>query len=161
MDTPHKPQRDLSLRSPRTRAVLGQVPPIIVRMGTLCALVAIALLLGFSARYPYQHSYPAECFVLSVDSSANDSLVLSVKVRFTDARPKSYSWDCAALALSAPYCCKGALLRLSPMRDSLAFQRATVRIPYIVPSALNGNLIDASLGIREGTLLQRVVPFLR
>lgn len=65
-------ERQIELRSEKVRNLIGQIPPLLIRYGTLMIGIALLVMVGVSAFIPYQQSVEAEIYVTQGNTSTLD-----------------------------------------------------------------------------------------
>lgn len=119
------------LRSEKVRSIVGQVPPILLRWGI--SIIGIVLLLLFAVSYylPYKQIFSGEAVVKAVPETENDSIHLTIFLKFTDRRPNEKAIkgsDIILNASSADCAVVGKMISLSSERDTLGRLESKIKV---------------------------------
>ena len=75
----------IELRSEKVRQVMGQIPPILVRTGTMIVTVFFAIICYATYKIPYPFTIEADGIVVSSDSIHNNLIIeLFIPYRYND-----------------------------------------------------------------------------
>lgn len=119
------------LRSEKVRSIVGQVPPVLLRWGI--SIIGIVLLLLFAVSYylPYKQIFSGEAVVKAVPETENDSIQLTIFLKFTDRRPNEKTIkgsDIILNASSADCAVVGKMISLSFERDTLGRSESNIKV---------------------------------
>ena len=78
-------QEKIELRSEKVRTVIGQIPPLLVRTGTMIVTVLFAIICYATYKIPYPFTIEADGIVISSDSIHNNLMIeLFIPYRYND-----------------------------------------------------------------------------
>jgi len=78
-------QEKIELRSEKVRHVMGQIPPVLVRTGTMIVTVLFAIICYATYKIPYPFTIEADGIVISSDSIHNNLMIeLFIPYQYND-----------------------------------------------------------------------------
>lgn len=120
-------KRDIALRSEKMTAIVGRIPPALLRYGTVAIVGALALLVVMASLLPYRRVYKGKLTFYEVHRGE-----VSVKMLFEGAQPPSPNGTNKPPRLSIlrgdSVGCTAVLRSLAPTRDTLQRQWATIEM---------------------------------
>lgn len=150
-------ERDFELRSEKVRSIVGQVPPALVRYGTMVIAGVLACLVAIGCLLPYKRVYTGTAIVgKAADKAATDSVELAIRLRFGSQRPDGVAG--MPILLETPSgSVAGRMTNLSPLRDTLGYQTAQARFERTEIRRAESQTVDFRLTRSSGNLLREMV----
>ena len=146
--------KPIELRSEKVRSIIGQIPPALVRYGTIIIGLALASLFGVAALLPYNQVFSGTATVRELPAATSDSLQTTLLLSFDGKRPDVAAVAGAPIRLIAPdISVSGRVDSLSAERDTLGRQAARCRLPAAEMQSLAGTETDFTLVETSGSLL--------
>ena len=151
-----KTPKNIELRSEKVRSIVGQVPPALVRYGSLLVLLVLLILLGIAHMLPYRQIVEGEAIVRSIPqpTSHPDTLLLHVELRWSQSVADISPVGCA-LSLDGPeVSVQGRVVAYAPLRSPEGTHAAQIALPAAAAQHLQPSTLSCRLLLRKGSLLQ-------
>lgn len=153
-------KRDLALRSEKMTAIVGRIPPALLRYGTAAIVGALFLLVVIAGFLPYRRVYTGILTFYEVNSGE-----VKVKMLFDGANPASMNGRNKAPRLSIlsgdSVGCMAVLRSIAPTRDTLQRQCATIEL--LIDSAQAKQFTNQtcifSLVDEQGTIAEKILKW--
>ena len=146
-------KRQIELRSEKVRNLIGQVPPLLVRDGSLIIGIALLVMVGVSAFIPYQPSINVEINVAQTDdgmlhySTHIPQSAMKSKAKFTEVTLNTP----IELTLPTRFEIK-AIFDVVELSEKNAWQTATLQPTEKISSIV---LLDKPLVLQGSILLEK------
>lgn len=151
-----KTPKNIELRSEKVRSIVGQVPPALVRYGSLLVLLVLLILLGIAHMLPYRQIVEGEAIVRTMPQPTfhPDTLLLHVELRWSQSVADISPVGCA-LSLDGPeLSVQGRLTAYTALRSPEGTHAATIALPATDAQRISPSTLSCRMLLRKGSLLQ-------
>lgn len=151
-----KTPKNIELRSEKVRSIVGQVPPALVRYGSLLVLLVLLILLGIAHMLPYRQIVEGEAIVRSIPqpTSHPDTLLLHVELRWSQSVADISPVGCT-LSLDGPeVSVQGRVVAYAPLRSPEGTHAAQIALPTAAAQRIEPSTLSCRLLLSKRSLLQ-------
>lgn len=154
-----KTPKNIELRSEKVRSIVGQVPPALVRYGSLLVLLVLLILLGIAHMLPYRQIVEGEAIVRTMPqpSSHPDTLLLHVDLRWSQSVADISPVGCALSFDGPEVSVQGRVVAYAPLRSPEGTHAAQIALPAAAAQSIAPSTLDCRLILGDGSLLQHFV----
>lgn len=158
METPDKKSfkdRNFELRSEKVRNVVGQIPPTLIRYGTLVIALAIATMIGISAFIPYRKVITGTATVYNIPVLVDSVLTLCVELRMPIGESNINPIGCTIVLMAPKSQFTGQLTGYNPLRTVEGKNKAEITFLNQDMEYLQNTETDFILTVSEKALLKK------
>lgn len=151
-----KTPKNIELRSEKVRSIVGQVPPALVRYGSLVVLLVLLVVLGIAHVLPYNQVLHGDAIVrTAAEPSAHaDTLLLHVELRWLQSAADISPVGCT-LSLEGPeVSVQGRLTAYTALRSPEGTHAALIALPAAAAQHLQPSTLSCRLLVGKGSLLE-------
>lgn len=151
-------KRDIALRSEKMTAIVGRIPPALLRYGTAAIVGALVVLIAIGFLLPYRRVYTGRLTFYEVPGGA-----VRVKMYFEGSAPASIDEGGNAFLSIAgdTVSVEAKLLSLSAARDTLCRQWATIELHVDSTRAvsLSNQTYSFTMVEEQGTIARKILKW--
>lgn len=151
-----KTPKNIELRSEKVRSIVGQVPPALVRYGSLVVLLVLLVVLGIAHVLPYNQVLHGDAIVrTAAEPSAHaDTVLLHVELRWAQLVADISPVGCT-LSLDGPDLnVQGRLTAYTALRSPEGTHAAQIHLPTTDAQRITPSTLSCRLLVGKGSLLQ-------
>lgn len=151
-----KTPKNIELRSEKVRSIVGQVPPALVRYGSLVVLLVLLVVLGIAHVLPYNQVLHGDAIVRAAaePSVHPDTLLLHVELRWSQSAADISPVGCTLTLEGPDLNVQGRLVAYTALRSPDGTHAATIALPATDAQRIEPSTLSCRLLLRNGSLLE-------
>lgn len=149
-------KRNVELRSEKVRTIIGQIPPVLIRYGTVSIILVLLCIMLTLYHLPYKRIYSGTATFFNLPTSLQSDIIdLPILLRFNEHPDESFKGQNISI-ISHESEFTGEIIDYSFIRDTLNRQKAVCRFNFKDIKALEAQTVDMRIVISHGNLLNKI-----
>lgn len=146
--------RNVELRSEKVRNIVGQIPPALIRYGTIIIIVALLVMLGVFASVPYRKIIAGTVVINNAQVPVNELVTFDVELKLLIETNELFPDKYQIILIAPNYTTEGIISHYHELRTSTGRHKAVLTINIKDVKPIQNSEIDFKLILQETSILK-------
>lgn len=148
-------RRNIELRSEKTRSIVGPIPPLLIRYGTIIISFSLTALICISAFIPYRKVVYGNIVIDEIPIPLNEYVLVKAQLKFSKNEHRIYPEKCKIILVFPNHEIKGIIFKYNPQKATEKFNETYIQLLSDDLKSIDSSEIDFKLILSETTILKQ------